>query len=54
MSDVLADRISVRSRFARSANVERDLARPEPLEGYVVTARGLDVLGRVAATARHR
>ena len=52
MSDVLADRISVRSRFARSANVERDLARPEPLDGYVVTARGLDVLGRVAATAR--
>ena len=51
MSSVLADRISVRSRFARSANVERDLARPEPLEGYVVTARVLDVLARVAATA---
>lgn len=51
MSGVLADRISIRSRFARSANVERDIARPEPLEGYVVTARVLDVLGRLAATA---
>ena len=53
MSKVLADRISVRRRFARSANVERDLARREPLEGYVVTATALDVLGRIAATARH-
>ena len=53
MSGVLADRISVRCRFARSANVERDLAQPEPLEGYVVTARVLDVLGRIAATAGH-
>ena len=51
MSSVLADRVSVRSRFARSANVERDVARPEPLEGYVVTARVLDVLGRIAGTA---
>ena len=53
MSVVLADRISVRSRFARSANIERDVARPEPLEGYVVTARVLDVLGRIGATAVH-
>ena len=53
MSEVLADRISVHSRFARSANVERDVARPEPLEGYVVTARVLDVLGRIARTASH-
>ncbi len=52
MSALLADRISVRSRFARSANVERDAARPEPLEGYVVTARVLDVLTRVASTAQ--
>lgn len=51
MSVVLADRISVRSRFARSANVERDLARPEPLDGYVVTARVLDVLARIASAA---
>ena len=47
----LADTISVSGRFARSANLERDLARPEPLDGYVVTARALDVVERVAATA---
>ena len=40
----LADGISVRARFARSANLERDLARSEPLDGYVVTARALDVV----------
>lgn len=48
---VLADGISVRGRFARSANLERDLARPEPLDGYVLTARGLDVIERIAAAA---
>ena len=47
----LADSISVQSRFARSANLERDIARPEPLDGYVVTARALDVVERVAETA---
>lgn len=47
----LADSISVRARFARSANLERDLARREPLDGYVVTARALDVVERIAETA---
>ncbi len=47
----LADSIEVSGRFARSANVERDVARPEPLEGYVLTARGLDVVERIATTA---
>ena len=47
----LMDRISVRARFARSANLERDLARREPLDGYVVTARALDVVERIAETA---
>ena len=47
----LADGISASSRFARSANLERDLARPEPLDGYVLTARGLDVVERIAAAA---
>ena len=48
---VLADHIAVLSRFARSANLERDVDRPEPLDGYVVTARALDVVERVAAVA---
>ena len=41
----------MRARFARSASLERDVSRPEPLDGYVVTARALDVVERVAETA---
>ena len=48
---ILADHISVLGRFTRSANLERDIDRPEPLDGYVVTARALDVVERVAAVA---
>ncbi len=47
----LADYIAVVGRFARSANLERDIARREPLDGYVVTARALDVVERIAVTA---
>ena len=48
---VLADHISIRGRFARSANLERDADRPHPLEGYVVTARALDTVERITTTA---
>ena len=48
---ILADHISVLGRFTRSANLERDIDRPEPLDGYIVTARALDVVERVAAVA---
>ena len=48
---VLADHISVRARFARSANLERDAGKAEPLDGYVVTARALDAVERIASTA---
>ena len=48
---VLADHISVLGRFARSTNLERDADRLEPLDGYVVTARALDVVERVATAA---
>ena len=47
----LADVISVSGRFARSANLERDVASLEPLDGYIVTARVLDVVERIAAAA---
>ena len=43
--------LTVPSRFARSVNVERDVTQTEPLEGYVVTARALDVAERIATTA---
>ena len=47
----LATSISVRARFARSANLERDLERHEPLDGYIATSRALDVVERIAETA---
>ncbi len=47
----LAEAIAVAPRFARSANLERDATRLEPLQGYVVTARALDVVERIAITA---
>lgn len=47
----LADHISVAGRFARSANLERDAGRAEPLDGYIVTARAIDAVDRIAFTA---
>ena len=48
---VLAGRVAVVDRFARSANLERDASLAEPLEGYVVTARALDVVQRIGSAA---
>lgn len=47
----LADVLTVRSQFARSANFERDAESTKSLDGYVVTARALDVVSRVADAA---
>ena len=47
----LADHITVLGRFARSANLERDADRSEPFDGYIVTARALDAVERIASTA---
>ena len=47
----LADSVAVRGRFARSANLERDRDRPEPLDGYVLTSRGTDMVKRIATAA---
>ncbi len=46
----LAASISVQARFARSANLERDLERHEPLDGYIITSRALDVVERIGET----
>lgn len=40
--------VHIDSRFSRSANVERDRSARD-LEGYIPTARALDVLGRVVS-----
>lgn len=45
----LADLFILRRRYTRSVNLERDLAVTDSLEGYLPTARALDVLGRIAA-----
>lgn len=47
----LADSVSVRTRFARSANLERDSGRPEPFDGYLVTGRALDMIERLTSAA---
>ena len=47
----LSDYISVRPRFARSANLERDSGRSEPFDGYIVTGRALDVIERITGAA---
>lgn len=43
--------LAVSGRFTRSANLERDITAIEPLEGYIVTARSLDVVQRIATAA---
>lgn len=50
----LADSISAKARFARSANLERDVSHAEPLDGYIVTARTAEVVERLAAAANGR
>ncbi len=47
----LADLVSVSARFARSANLERDVSSVDPLDGYIVTARAVDVVDRLATRA---
>jgi hypothetical protein len=43
----LSQYISLRRRYSRSVNVERDLEIPSALEGYVLTDRSVDSLRRI-------
>lgn len=43
--------VSTSPRFARSANLERDVTSIDPLDGYIVTARAIDVVDRLATRA---
>lgn len=47
----LAHHVSASARFARSANLERDMTSLDPLDGYIVTARAVDVVDRLATRA---
>ncbi len=43
----LSEMISVNRRYSRSINLERDLADPESLEGYIPTERAVSALHRI-------
>ena len=45
---ILSDVLSIRPRFSRSINVERD-AKAAAIEGYLPTGRALDIVRRIAA-----
>tara|TARA_Y100000590_G_scaffold470035_1_gene661523 strand:+ start:13480 stop:16920 length:3441 start_codon:yes stop_codon:yes gene_type:complete len=47
----LIDHLTIEGRFARSTSIERDIDHVEPLEGYLVTARALEVVDRIASVA---
>src|SRR5579875_1063655 len=44
----LANFISVQRRFLRSVNLERDFYSPDPLDGYLLTARAVVAFDRLA------
>lgn len=47
MTTTLADFVRPRSRFSRSANIERDHG-PKAIDGYVPTGRAVDVIARIS------
>ncbi len=46
-TNTLADCFSVKRRYSRSVNLERDLEQPEALDGYILTQRSVDALRRI-------
>jgi hypothetical protein len=46
----LSEAIVVKRRYARSVNLERDLVRPDALEGYIPTDRAVEALRRVVGS----
>jgi K+-transporting ATPase c subunit len=46
---LLRDLITVRPRYARSINIERDSASASALDGYIVTATAQRTLARITA-----
>ena len=49
--NTLSEQIKASARFARSANLERDITALAPLDGYIVTTRALDIVERIAVKA---
>jgi len=46
-NNTLANFFSVKRRYSRSVNLERDLERPDALQGYILTERSVDAIRRV-------
>ena len=46
-NNTLANFFSVKRRYSRSVNLERDLEQPDALEGYILTERSVDALRRI-------
>jgi len=42
--------LAVNRRYARSINLERDFEAPDAVEGYILTDRAVDALGRILAS----
>ena len=49
MNKPLSDYFSLNRRYSRSINLERDLERPEAIDGYILTDRAVDALRRILA-----
>jgi len=47
MTSSLASHIRIKRRYSRSVNLERDLGRPETLEGYLFTSKVVALLERI-------
>ncbi|MEG3437730.1 hypothetical protein V0288_11425 [Pannus brasiliensis CCIBt3594] len=49
----LANYFTLHRRYSRSINLERDLERPEALEGYILTSRAKEALARIGRRENH-
>ncbi len=47
MNKPLSHYFSLNRRYSRSINLERDLERPEAIDGYILTDRAIDALRRI-------
>lgn len=51
-NEVISDLFRIKTRFLRSAQIERDFSDPASLEGYILTAKTTEYLHRLASGLR--
>ncbi|MHC0068867.1 hypothetical protein ACWATR_39410, partial [Nostoc sp. UIC 10890] len=49
MNKALSNYFSVKRRYSRSINVERDFDKIDSLQGYILTERSIDAIRRILA-----